>query len=164
MSLNFAKAGGRVLKMESKAPEFLSHDNLRAQLRLAVEQCASSDGGEENGGIITNQGTEYSFLKLRNEFTGTPAAGGLYKVDPTEYGAKIIPLLLTGWSAKFSFHKHPTGYPAWPSPQDRSALFLGFPVNFIYTAGFRTNGVDRVEVLNCFVYKDGDWLCYPVLL
>jgi len=126
----------------------------------AMASCISSGGDEEEGGVILQNGEEYQFIRIRNENTGTPIAGGLYTMDKGEYGSKVLGLTEhTGWIEFASFHTHPNGCRAYPSSIDLKQLFTGFPINFIY--------VPWSEELNVFEYKKdksgSNWELTPLL-
>ena len=88
---------------------------------------------EEEGGVILKKDIEFKFVKIRNINTGSSKAYGLYEVDRSEYGAKIIPLFNTGWVNYATFHTHPQYCHPYPSITDLTRLFKSAPVNFIYS-------------------------------
>jgi proteasome lid subunit RPN8/RPN11 len=87
---------------------------------------------EEEGGVIIKKDDSYEFIKLTNVYAGTATAIGLYEADSKEFSKKVITRMNDGWRLCASFHTHPS-FSANPSSLDRSTLFQGFKVNFIYS-------------------------------
>ena len=103
--------------------------SLKTALQQAMVQCPGTN--EEEGGVILQGPTEFEFIKLRNQHTGTPVAVGFFEADREEYGQLVIPRFDAGLKNFASFHTHPTGCRAMPSTIDLTRLFNGFPINFI---------------------------------
>lgn len=131
---------------------------LKASLLKALETCAVDH--EEHGGIILFKNPEYEFVKLTNLNTGTEVATALWTADRDEYCKLIIPKITKeGWKQYASFHIHPA-FSANPSIIDLTQLFLGFPINYIYSK--------RDKQLMEYRYsqdKDGkNWIQTPIPL
>lgn len=119
-------------------------------LKTAISTCAIDH--EEHGGIILVKDDVFEFIKLKNENTGTSTAYALWTADRNEFSKLIIPRLKDGWRQYASFHVHPS-FTAYPSSIDLTKLFLGFPINYIYST--------KDNVLMEYKYnKDDDVGCW----
>lgn len=103
--------------------------NLAEQVYRAAVLCGQSN--EEEGGIILKKDADFLFHKIKNIYTGSNTAIGLYEADEFEFKNLIVPEIAKGWKMYGSFHTHPS-FSATPSSLDMSKLFLGFKHNFIY--------------------------------
>ena len=106
-------------------------NNITDALFDAVSECTRTIE-EEGGLILRNSEGKFIYHKLRNANTGTQIAPVLWTADRMEYARIIMPQFSKGWKNYASFHTHPQFMPH-PSSVDLNQLFLGFPVNFIYS-------------------------------
>lgn len=117
----------------------------------AIEEC--QDTLEEEGGVIINKLDDYEFVKLKNRYTGTYKACGLYHADDDELRDKVFSRIKDGWRFHSSFHTHPQ-FPATPSSLDTGTLFDGFKYNIIYSiekkAFSYSEWVDN-EIVTCYL-------------
>ncbi len=112
------------------------NDSLKTALAQAI--CYGEDFKDrEGGGVLmvdreTNE--SFSFIPITNSMAATNRDKYLYVADKDEYGKKVIPLIISCQFKPFaSFHTHPGNCSTDPSYTDVSKLFMGFPINYIYS-------------------------------
>jgi len=103
--------------------------NLAQELYRAAALCSKSS--EEEGGLLLHRDEDFEFVKLRNIYTGSTTALGLYEAHEGDFGELIVPRVQEGWKLHGSFHTHPSFSPS-PSSLDLNKLFMGFKYNYIY--------------------------------